>query len=106
MTQEELDLYMEMATEHMDSSIDHLKRELIKIRTGKASPSMLSGLLVSYYGSMTPLNQVANVGDMAQVVSRWFEFRCNLVCPVQEKLYSAVLSQILELLTFVFTQGS
>ena len=46
----------------MDDAIDHLDKELAKIRTGKASPSMLNGILVDYYGNPTPLNQVANVG--------------------------------------------
>ena len=46
----------------MDESIEHLERELVKVRTGKASPAMLGGVMVSYYGAPTPLNQVANVG--------------------------------------------
>ena len=46
----------------MDESIAHLEGELLKIRTGKASPAMLGGLMVSYYGAPTPLQQVANVG--------------------------------------------
>ena len=46
----------------MDIAIDHLKRELTKIRTGKAATGILDGLHVDYYGSSTPLSQVANVG--------------------------------------------
>ena len=45
----------------MQESIDHLQKELTKLRAGKASPSMLSGIMVEYYGTPTPLNQVANV---------------------------------------------
>lgn len=48
--------------ENLDKAIDHLKDELAKIRAGKASPIMLSGIMVDYYGSPTVLNQVANVG--------------------------------------------
>ena len=48
--------------EQMDLAIDHLKKELTKIRTGKASTGILDGLLVDYYGNNTPLQQVANVG--------------------------------------------
>ncbi len=51
-----------LSKEQMDLAIDHLKKELTKIRTGKASTSMLDGLLVDYYGTDTPLSQVANVG--------------------------------------------
>lgn len=45
-------------------SLDHLNTELLKIRAGKASPMMLQGVMVDYYGSPTPLQQVANVNTM------------------------------------------
>jgi len=45
----------------MDRAIQHLKDELLKIRTGKASPQMLNGIMVEYYGNPTPLNQAANL---------------------------------------------
>lgn len=59
--EEELSLIYDMAKDSMQDSIDHLKKELLKIRAGKANPSMLNGVMVDYYGSMTPLNQVANI---------------------------------------------
>jgi len=59
--EEELEMIFDMAKEQMDHSIDHLKKELLKIRTGRANPVMLSGIMVEYYGSMTPLSQVSNV---------------------------------------------
>ncbi|MFL2639095.1 MAG: ribosome recycling factor [Flavobacteriaceae bacterium] len=46
----------------MSNSIDHLERELLNIRAGKANPSMLSNVKVEYYGSLTPLSQIANIG--------------------------------------------
>jgi ribosome recycling factor len=45
----------------MKRAIAHLEAELLKIRAGKASPQMLDGIMVDYYGAPTPLNQVANV---------------------------------------------
>ena len=42
-------------------AIKHLEKELINIRAGKASPSMLASVMVDYYGTQTPLNQVSNV---------------------------------------------
>ena len=45
----------------MTKSISHLETELAKIRAGKASPAMLDGIMVDYYGNPTPLNQAANV---------------------------------------------
>ena len=49
------------AQERMDKSVEALKGSLSKIRTGRAHPSLLSGISVEYYGAPTPLNQVANV---------------------------------------------
>ncbi|ASA55097.1 ribosome recycling factor [Vibrio gazogenes] len=49
------------AQERMDKSVDALKNNLSKVRTGRAHPSLLSGISVEYYGAPTPLNQVANV---------------------------------------------
>jgi len=45
-------------------SLSHLESELLKVRAGKATPSMLQGVMVDYYGSPTPLQQVANVTTM------------------------------------------
>lgn len=49
------------ANAHMNKAIAHLEAELTKIRAGRANPSMLEGIHVDYYGTRTPLNQVANV---------------------------------------------
>jgi ribosome recycling factor len=45
----------------MERAIQHLKDELLKVRAGKASPAMLNGIMVEYYGNPTPLNQAANI---------------------------------------------
>ena len=58
---EELDFIIEASIEQMDSSIKFLEKELLNIRAGKANPNMLSSVKVDYYGSLTPLNQIANV---------------------------------------------
>ncbi len=49
------------AAQRMDKTLETLRNELAKIRTGKATTALLDGIKVEYYGSMTPLNQVANV---------------------------------------------
>lgn len=61
---EELNLIYDEFKSSNSKSIDHLKSELLKIRAGKASPAMLQGVMVDYYGSPTPLQQVANVNTM------------------------------------------
>ena len=58
---DEIELYLEEARELMNKAIVHVGNELGKIRAGKANPSMLDGVQVSYYGAMSPLNQVASV---------------------------------------------
>ncbi len=45
----------------MEKTIEALKKDFASIRTGKANPSILNGVLVEYYGSMMPVNQIANV---------------------------------------------
>lgn len=59
--QDELNLVLESAKETMVKTIGHLESELVKIRAGKANPNMLDGITADYYGSPTPINQVANV---------------------------------------------
>ena len=58
---EELNLILEMAEEAMNKALDHLEKSFINIRAGKANPVMLSTVKVDYYGSQTPLSQVANI---------------------------------------------
>lgn len=58
---EDIDIYLDAAKELMDKAISHAKSELTKVRAGKAMPSMLDGLMVVYYGTPTPLNQVASI---------------------------------------------
>jgi ribosome recycling factor len=58
---DEIELYLEDAREKMAKAVNHTGNELVKIRAGKANPSMLDGLHVPYYGTMSPLNQVASV---------------------------------------------
>lgn len=58
---EALDIIIDEAAVLMKKAIDHLEVELSRIRAGKANPQILDGVHVDYYGSQTPLNQVANL---------------------------------------------
>lgn len=58
---EEIELILEEAKDQMQAAMSHLEKAFAKIRAGKANPIMLSTVQVDYYGSMTPLSQVANV---------------------------------------------
>lgn len=58
---EEVEFILDLCKEKMESAIEHLDKELVHIRAGKASVRMLDGVMVEYYGSLTPLNQVSNI---------------------------------------------
>lgn len=58
---EEINFILDAAKESMDGAILHLEKEFGNIRAGKASPAMVASVMVDYYGSPTPLTQVANV---------------------------------------------
>ena len=58
---EEIELYLDEAKSQMNKAYLHVGQELGKIRAGKANPSMLDGIMVSYYGAHTPLNQVSSM---------------------------------------------
>ena len=61
MAEETIESYLGKGELQMDEAIDHLNRELGKIRAGKASPNMVTGILVDYYGTPTLINQVASI---------------------------------------------
>jgi ribosome recycling factor len=58
---DEIELYLDEAKDLMNKGLNHVAHELTKIRAGKANPTMLDGVMVSYYGAMTPLNQVSSL---------------------------------------------
>jgi len=61
---EEIQFILDSAKEAMEGAMSHLDSQLQKIRAGKASPLMLSSVMVDYYGTATPLQQVANVSAL------------------------------------------
>lgn len=58
---EDIKFIIDSVKEDMSASVAHLEKEFLNIRAGKASPAMLGSVFVDYYGSQTPLSQVANV---------------------------------------------
>lgn len=67
---DEIEFIIEACRESMQNSILHLEKELLNIRAGKANPSMISSVLVEYYGSLTPISQVSNINTPdAQTIS-------------------------------------
>lgn len=58
---EEVNFIVDSTKEAMDNALIHLEKKLLNIRAGKATPSMVSDVMVDYYGTPTPINQVSNV---------------------------------------------
>ncbi|MFB9055938.1 ribosome recycling factor [Mariniflexile ostreae] len=58
---EDITFILDSAKEAMDNAIKHLEKQFTNIRAGKASPAMLGSVMVDYYGSQTPLTQIANI---------------------------------------------
>lgn len=61
---EELNMVYDELKQSNNGTIQHFETSLVKIRAGKASPAMLSSVMVDYYGSPTPIHQVANINTM------------------------------------------
>ena len=74
-----------------DKTIDHLRGELMKIRAGKASPSMIQGVMVDYYGTPTPLNQVANVSTPDARTLSIQPWEKSLLGPIEQAIFAANL---------------
>jgi len=89
--QEDIDLIIEVAEENMQKSIEHLERELGKIRAGKANPKILDGVLVDYYGSMTPLNQVSSISTPDPRTIAIQPWEKGMIGPIEKAIMTANL---------------
>jgi ribosome recycling factor len=77
------------AEDHMTKAINHLEAELIKIRAGKANPQMLDGIVVDYYGSPMPINQVANISVMDARTLSIQPWEKNMLQPIERAIIAA-----------------
>jgi len=89
MSAEEVSLTLEMAEESMQKAINHLEIELAKIRAGKANPQMLDGIMVDYYGSPTPLNQVGNVSVLDARTLTIQPWEKNMLQPIERAIINS-----------------
>ena len=77
--------------EQMKKAINHLEAELIKIRAGKANPQMLDGIVVDYYGSPMPINQVANISVMDARTLSIQPWEKNMLQPIERAIAFAIV---------------
>jgi ribosome recycling factor len=86
---EELELVKLDTESTMKRAIAHLETELIKIRAGKANPNMLDGIVADYYGSPTPIAQIANISvlDVRTIsVQPWEK---NMLQPIERAIIAS-----------------
>lgn len=79
---------LEDARSHMEKAIDFCDSELVKIRAGKAMPSMLDGIMVDYYGTPTPLSQIGTVNTP--------DARTLVIQPWEKSMLSVIEKAIME----------
>jgi ribosome recycling factor len=86
---EELDL-IKMDTEStMNKAISHLEAELVKIRAGKANPNMLDGIVAEYYGSPTPISQIANISVLDARTISVQPWERNMLQPIERAIIAS-----------------
>ncbi len=78
-----------VADDHMKKAINHLEAELVKIRAGKATPQILDGIVVDYYGSPMPINQVATVSVMDARTLSVQPWEKNMLQPIERAIIAA-----------------
>ncbi|UEG50406.1 ribosome recycling factor [Ferruginibacter lapsinanis] len=86
---EELDLIKMDAESTMRKAISHLETELTKIRAGKANPNMLDGIVAEYYGSPTPLAQIANIMVLDARTISVQPWEKNMLQPIERAIIAA-----------------
>lgn len=87
--EEEIKFIIDSTKEAMSNALVHLEKKLVNIRAGKASPAMVAGVMVDYYGSPTPLGQVANVSTpdgMTITIQPWEK---GLIPEIEKGIHTA-----------------
>jgi ribosome recycling factor len=87
----DLEFHLEHARESMGKALKHLEDELTKIRAGKASPQMLDGIMVDYYGTPTPLNQVSTINTPDAKTLSIKPWEKKMLEPIEKAVFAANL---------------
>ena len=88
---EQVDQIISTTSGNMKKAVSHLESELLKIRAGKASPQMVDGVFVEYYGAPTPLSQVANVTATDARTISIQPWEKNMIAPIEKAIMAANL---------------
>jgi ribosome recycling factor len=86
---DELNNIKDHALDGMDKAINHLESELVKIRAGKATPGIVDGIVVDYYGNPTPINQVGNISVADARTLNIQPWEKNMLQPIERAIIAA-----------------
>ena len=86
---EDISSIFSVAEDHMKKAIGHLEAELVKIRAGKANPQVVDGIVVDYYGSPMPVNQVANISVVDARTLSIQPWEKNMLQPIERAIIAA-----------------
>lgn len=86
---DELNKIRESAQDNMEKAISHLETELVKVRAGKANPNLVEGIVVDYYGTPTPINQVGNISVADARTLTIQPWEKNMLQPIERAIIAA-----------------
>jgi ribosome recycling factor len=87
--EEEIQIQLEDTQEKMEKAVNHLEEELLRVRAGKATPNILDGITVDYYGSLTPLNQVSNISTPDAKTIAIQPWEKSMIEPIEKAILAA-----------------
>ena len=86
---EELEMIKLETESSMKKALNHLEAELVKIRAGKANPTMLDGIVAEYYGSPTPISQIANISVLDARTISVQPWENNMLQPIERAIIAS-----------------
>jgi ribosome recycling factor len=87
--EEEIQLQLEDTTEKMQKAVHHLEEELLRVRAGKATPNLLDGITVDYYGAAMPLSQISNINTPDARTIAIQPWEKNMIEPIEKAIMAA-----------------
>jgi len=86
---EDIMMVIDLTKESMKKSIEHLEHALIQIRAGKADPRIFDGIMVDYYGSLTPLPQISNINTPDARTIKIQPWEKNMIAAIEKAILYA-----------------
>ena len=86
---DELNIIKDQALDGMNKAINHLETELVKIRAGKATPGIVDGIMVDYYGNPTPISQIGNISVADARTLSIQPWEKNMLQPIERAIIAA-----------------